>query len=58
MHRFVRDTNPGAYAVRVPCLTCGRMLLLADAVIDLDGPAFQAYYHDTAECRPREETIA
>lgn len=39
------DHSDGAYAVRVQCFACKAMLLLADAIIDLDGPAFEAYYH-------------
>ena len=42
---LIQDKNPGAYAVSVQCLTCGKMLRLADALIDTEGPAFQAYYH-------------
>ncbi len=38
------DHSPGAYAVSVQCLTCGTMTLLASTLIDLDGPAFKAYY--------------
>ena len=51
--RLVRDHNPGAFNVRVPCLACGAMLMLSDAAIDLDGPAYRAYYHDT--CLPSPE---
>ena len=47
---LVYDHNPGAYAVKVPCLTCGGTVRLADAVIDRDGPAFRAYYCET--CKP------
>jgi hypothetical protein len=50
---LVRDTNLGAHNVSVPCLVCGRMLLLSDALIDRDGPAFRAYYHPA--CLPKEE---
>jgi hypothetical protein len=53
--QFVRDRNPGAFAVRVQCLTCGKLVQLSEALIDPDGPAFQAYYHDRPECRPQEE---
>lgn len=52
MPLLVRDHSLGAYSVHVACLTCGSMLLLADAVIDREGPPFRAYYHDTPECRP------
>lgn len=47
---IVRDTSRNAEVVSVPCLVCGRMLRLADAWIDTDGPAFRAYYH--AACLP------
>jgi hypothetical protein len=43
--RLVFDHNPGAYAVSVQCLACGRMVRLCDALIDAEGPAFRAYYH-------------
>lgn len=49
MH-LVYDHSPGAYNVRVQCLTCARMSLLSDMVIDRDGPAFLAYYCPT--CAP------
>ena len=52
---LIRDTSYGAYAVKVPCLVCGEMLQLADALIDTDGPAFRAYYHEhcvPCTCRP------
>lgn len=56
MTRLVTDHSLAASAVFVPCLRddCKgkhRMVLLCDAVIDLDGPAFRAYYH--AECAPQ-----
>jgi hypothetical protein len=51
--RLTEDKNPGAYAVSVQCLRCGKMLRLADARIDLDGPAFRAYYHE--ECAREEQ---
>lgn len=41
---YVRDGNPGAYAVKVQCIDCGTMRLLAEMLIDRDGPAFRAYY--------------
>lgn len=45
MH-LVQDHGPGARATRVPCIGCGPKIgpYLSDCVIDLDGPAFQAYY--------------
>lgn len=42
--KLERDTNPGAYAVKVSCFVCGRMLHLADMTIDRDGPSFRAYF--------------
>lgn len=51
---FARDTSRNAEVVSVPCLVCGRMLRLADAWIDTDGPAFRAYYHEA--CLPKETT--
>lgn len=42
--RLVTDHTPGAYAVSVSCIQCGRRVLLADTFLDLDGPLFRAYY--------------
>jgi len=42
--RITRDDSAGARAVYVSCYTCGARRLLADMDIDLDGPAFQAYF--------------
>lgn len=50
MTRLVVDHSAGARAVSVSCLKGDGMVKLADAVVDLDGPAFQAYYH--AACAP------
>jgi hypothetical protein len=55
MKTFVRDTSFGAHAVSVVCLTCGKLVRLCDALIDPNGPAFRAYYHDQPECRPTKE---
>jgi hypothetical protein len=52
MTYLVKDFSSGARAVRVQCLACGKMVQLSDAVIDKDGPAFMAYYHDAEPCRP------
>lgn len=38
------DHSAGARAISVPCLECGRMTRLTECVIDVDGPAFKAYY--------------
>lgn len=51
--KLIKDTNPGAYVVMVKCLTCGKIRVLADMLIDTEGPAFRAYYCDP-ECRPVE----
>lgn len=45
--KLAKDHSIGAHAVSVPCYKCGSMLRLSDAVMDLDGPAFEAYYHAT-----------
>lgn len=50
MKEFKQDRSPGAFAVSVTCLHCGRMLRLADALIDPTGPAFKAYYHESPPC--------
>lgn len=57
--RLVKDHSAGAYVVSVPCFKCAKMLSLSDAVMDLDGPAFQAYYHancliETVHCGGRD----
>jgi hypothetical protein len=44
--KYVRDMSAGAQAVSVPCLECGRMVRLSAALIDPNGPAFRAYYHE------------
>ncbi len=55
--RLAVDRSPGAYAVRVRCLTCGRERSLADVAADLDGPAFRAYYClDGVLCGPEDPT--
>lgn len=41
-----KDTNPGAYAVRVKCLRCHSTRQLAHMRADLDGPPFFAYFCD------------
>lgn len=48
--RIVHDKSIGAHNVDVFCLACGKRMRLCDASIDLDGPAFAAYYH--AGCVP------
>jgi hypothetical protein len=48
--RLIQDHSFGAAAVSVPCFKCGRMVRMVDTLIDLDGPAFQAYYHKA--CAP------
>jgi hypothetical protein len=48
--RLVYDHSPGARAVSVPCLACGVMVRLSDAIIDLEGPPYRAYYH--VQCLP------
>lgn len=54
--RLVYDHSPGAYSVYVSCLNCGDRVLMADTVIDIDGPAFQAYYCNA--CQPEGEVGA
>lgn len=44
--RLVKDHSPGAYAVRVQCVKCNRVVLLSDAYADADGRAFMDYYCD------------
>jgi hypothetical protein len=51
---YVRDTSRHARAVTVACRACGLTLWLSEALIDLAGPAYQAYYHE--QCAPRKET--
>lgn len=49
--RLVTDHSLAAAAVSVPCIQCGRMHVLAQSIIDRDGPAFRAYYCPT--CAPQ-----
>lgn len=39
------DHSDGAYAIQVACSKCKMTLRLADAVMDLRGKPFEAYYH-------------
>lgn len=43
--RLTTDNNPAAFEVDRLCLACGQLGQLSRMVIDLDGPAFEAYYH-------------
>lgn len=46
-------TDPHGHAndtTSVPCLRCRQLVRLSEAVIDLDGPPFEAYYH--TPCAP------
>ena len=45
-HDWTRDTSIGASNVSVKCLRCGHMARLNRVVIDREGPAFAAYYHE------------
>lgn len=51
----MHDDSAGAHAVSVPCYVCGRMVRLCDALCDLDGPAFEAYY--CPACVPAGEKV-
>jgi len=53
--RLIFDHSAGAQAVNVTCLTCNRTVRLADALIDPNGPRFQAYYHRA--CTPEGSKI-
>lgn len=50
--KLVQDHSIGARSVSVPCLVCGVMLTLSDAIMDRNGQSFQAYYH--RECLPKD----
>lgn len=54
--RLMQDHSPGAYAVSVTCLHCGRMVPLADCTIDRDGEAFRAYF--CPRCTPQGMPVA
>lgn len=41
--------------VIVVCAACGGTLKHSEAWADLDGPAFQAYYHEACKPRDREQ---
>lgn len=45
-----RSTDTTLADLQVCCAKCGRMVAYQEAFVDLDGPAFQAYYH--WDCRP------
>jgi hypothetical protein len=45
-----RATETTLNNIKVACFKCGLMLPYREAMVDLDGPAFQAYYHFA--CRP------
>lgn len=49
MH-YALDYSNAAYAVCVQCFKCNKMYPLAHMVMDLDGPAFKAYY--CKACKP------
>lgn len=53
MMRLCYDHSPAAGEVRVSCYRCGRMRPMAEMLMDLNGPSFQAYY--CPECLPAEE---
>lgn len=53
--KLVRDHSAGARAVYVRCLHCGQSVRLADAVVDTEGPAFEAYYHE--RCLPEGHPV-
>jgi hypothetical protein len=53
--RLTVDHSAGAHNVQIQCYVCKAMLGLCDALIDLDGPAFEAYYHKA--CLPPGETL-
>ncbi len=37
----------GTWNFRIACLKCGKEVASSDAVADLEGTPFQAYYHKT-----------
>jgi hypothetical protein len=51
--RLVTDHSLAAGNVSVPCYVCCKMHLLADSVMDLDGPAFKAYWCPTCFVKHR-----
>ena len=53
--RLMYDHSPGAYAVRVQCYVCGKLVQISNTVIDVEGPPFQAYY--CPDCRPEGEPV-
>ena len=42
--KWLHDNSAGAHAVNVRCYVCAKWLQLSQALCDLDGPAFEAYY--------------
>ena len=48
--RLTMDRSQGAFAVDVSCMTCAKRHQLATSLVDLDGPAFRAYYCSVECC--------
>ena len=46
--RLVKVPEPPYFHAR--CLTCQQPILNGDKVADLDGKAFEAYYHNQTSC--------
>ena len=53
--RIIQCTQGNGVQVSVQCCVCLQMVPLQDALADLDGPAFQAYYH--ANCLAPLQTV-
>ena len=49
--RLQRVTEPPYFFAR--CVTCQQPIVGGDKIADLDGPAFETYYHDHPSCLPK-----
>lgn len=54
--RITTDRNPGAFAVDVRCIRCGRVRRLSETTQDREGPSFAAYFCEP--CTPTSDEDA
>jgi hypothetical protein len=56
--KIVHGSKGGGADVSVQCCVCQKMVRIEECLMDLDGPAFQAYYHSKCLVEAREEELA
>lgn len=56
--RIVHGTKDTPNNLDVPCYVCRRMVPLHECLVDLDGPAFLAYYHPQCLVQATDEQLA